>query len=469
MTRREADAIPDLTGDSGRDLRYTIPPTLSSQLAIRVEPGARCSLGPEGADAHRVKVVADPLGIARFHLTPSAPASEIMKLVLDIEDASRAHRHAVALRIDPEPSREMPAPPRPDTESWPGERARALLSERELQSLNDEELVQRRYPIRPNPDEAPGAFQAWRRAVALPTIEVDPVLVPRPDASHGPAQAGPETFYNWSGFELTRSSPIMRPLRGGSAGPYDWITGRWHVPDLTGRSLGDQRSSFWVGLSDGNGNTDLWQAGTEQDIVGVGWSDSPYDSPSLMMWLAGPPTAWTEFLPQQQSEQVISGLTVSTGDEIYTQAWIGDAGSGPTLSGQFGVVYIQNNTTGYSTWVYTDRGATRLKGAEAEWIMERPTIEPPVFVAPYGYYTLADYGAAVMRNAYARRANEPRGQGYVSYEGGPNNQITMIDLSGSVLSTVRPIDSEAMLFRFGSPFMVSLHDALTAATVRVSP
>lgn len=45
--------------------------------------------------------------------------------------------------------------------------------------VSDKELVKRGYPIRPNPEQAPGAFNTWRRAVSIPTTVIDPRQVAR--------------------------------------------------------------------------------------------------------------------------------------------------------------------------------------------------------------------------------------------------------------------------------------------------
>jgi hypothetical protein len=56
-------------------------------------------------------------------------------------------------------------------------------------------------------------------------------------------------------------------LRAGTCsecGPYDAVMGEWYVPQV---KISDNNlstySSFWIGI-DGDGLSDLWQAGTEQ-------------------------------------------------------------------------------------------------------------------------------------------------------------------------------------------------------------
>jgi Peptidase A4 family len=248
---------------------------------------------------------------------------------------------------------------------------------------------------------------------------VEPRTVSRPDITHaGRARVSnpPESAPNWSGFELR-----------GAAGTYDWVTGEWVVPSVTGESNSTTYSSFWIGL-DGDGTTDLVQAGTEQENVnfsffGISWSFSTY-------------YAWTQFLPQQQTEQQVTNFSVHPGDEIFCQVFVADAGQMPSLTGFFGQFVIMNQTTSTTTWSYTPRGTTNVGGSEAEWIMERPTVNGRLA-------DLADYGSARMSNAVARKV----AGGYVGYQGATNEQITMFN-GNDILSTVSAIDAVTMQFKW---------------------
>ena len=109
-----------------------------------------------------------------------------------------------------------------------------------------------------------------------------------------------------------------------------------------------------------------------------------------------------------------------------------------------------DTTTGVTTTVYTPVDSTRVGGSAAVWIVERSTIvvrpASGIFGNQYGYADLANYGSAMMSEAYARKANSARGQGYAGYLGPRMKQITMVDDGNAVLSTVTPIDSESMRF-----------------------
>ena len=277
--------------------------------------------------------------------------------------------------------------------------------------VKDEALSEAGYPLRPHPDEAPGAFNAWRRAVSTPTTIVEPRAVAHPELHHGAIITdGPPTSGNWSGFELR-----------GATGAYDWVTGMWNVPSVTGETNTHTYSAFWIGL-DGDGVSDLVQTGTEQENYNFDF----FFSVSFSVYYA-----WTEFLPQQPTEQQIANFPINPGDEIFSEVWIGNAGSSPTLSGAFGVLLLENLTTSESTTVYTPVGSTVVGGSEAVWIMERPSLGTALT-------DLADYSSARMFNAYARKANSTRHRGYVPYQGANNLQITMIN-GPSTLSTVLPL------------------------------
>jgi hypothetical protein len=188
-------------------------------------------------------------------------------------------------------------------------------------------------------------------------------------------------------------------------------------------------SALWVGL-DGDGTTDLLQAGTEQDATNINLGFTQFTLTSYH--------AWTEFLPQQPTEQVISNFTVNPGDEIFTEVWVGTGDNEPSLSGASGRFFIINLTTGGFASVSTTRAPTSVRGREAVWIMERPTVGGSL-------PDLANYGSAVMYNASARKVNSPRYQGYVPYLGARNKQTSMVN-GADTLSTVTAIDSNAMRF-----------------------
>ncbi len=416
-------------------VRYTIPPNIHSLLTVQTKPNAVCTVQLEGeSDPSRsLKIYADDNGIARFHVRPSGESRNDITLVVKSVSADKTVHHPVHLRSSHTTAADMPAPPPEHALAFRrGLRVRPPLSVEEAMKLTDEQAIERGYPLPPHPELAPRAFQSWLRAVSMSAHILEPHVVSNPDLSHGKAiQHGPATSSNWSGFELDRNLRFT-PQGVGLTEPYDWVTGTWHVPSVISERNQRTYSAFWVGL-DGDGTTDLVQAGTEQDSLNI---DVLFLNITLSSYYA-----WTEFLPQQPTEQVITNFVVNPGDEILTDVWLGNAGSGPTLSGAFGFFLIMNLSTGVTASYSTPVGSTKVGGGEAVWIMERPTLSGNVLP------DLADYSSAVMYNAMARKANSPRHQGYVGYQGARNKQITMFN-GADTLSTVSPIDAYSMRFNW---------------------
>jgi hypothetical protein len=402
--------------------RYTLPPGLTSHVRVRTLPNASCILRAEGdGPSPSFLVYADPDGFVDLYVRPSGEHESFARLSIEADADGEIAEHVLELRPGREPAEQMPFPPAAEGRWRPPADAqiRPALSLDESLGLADDELLERGYPLRPDAELAPSAFNTWRRMVSAPTTFVEPRTVSRPDITHaGRARIAnpPESSNNWSGFELR-----------GAAGTYDWVTGEWFVPSVTGESNSTTFSSFWIGL-DGDGTSDLVQAGTEQQNVnftffGITWSFSTY-------------YAWTEFLPQQPTEQQLTSFPVHPGDEIFCEVYVANAGQMPSLTGFFGVTLIMNLTTSAYTYNYTPRGATNVGGSEAEWIMERPTVNG-------GLAELANYGSARMSNAYARRV----AGGYVGYQGATNEQITMFN-NTDILSTVSAVDSTTMQFNW---------------------
>ncbi len=416
--------------------RYSVAPFIHTPVMLRTMPYAVCSVHAEGNDdpKHSLKVYADGEGVVRFHVQPSALTHDIARMEVDCATNGSVVRYPLHLRVTLDPNAEMPAPPlekpmalRHDVRMRPG------LSQDDAMRLTDEVAVAREYPMRPNPDESPHAFNTWLRCVSMPAYRVEPTLMSNPDITHGKAkQHSTANFTNWCGYERLRSLQLSGVFGGGVGltAPYDWVAGTWHVPFVTGQADVKTYSALWVGL-DGDGTTDLVQAGTEQEATNINFG---FIQITLTNYYA-----WTEFLPQQPTEQIISNLAVNPGDEIFAEVWMGGANGSLSLNGAFGRFLMMNLTTGGYASILTARAPTTVSGREAVWIMERPTVGGSL-------PALANFGSSVMFNASARRVNSARHQGYVSYLGGNNKQDTMVNAAGAPLSTVTAIDSSSMRF-----------------------
>jgi hypothetical protein len=415
--------------------RYTIAPKIHTPVTIRTLPHAVCSVHAEGNDDPRcsLTVYADGEGAVRFHVMPSSATQDIARLDVDCAANGTVVRYPLHLRVNATPSSDMPLPP---FEKPLAERHEALmrpaLSLDEAMRLTDNEALARELPLRPNPDEVPKAFNAWLRCVSTPGYRIKLRLIPNPDITHGKRKEhSAANFSNWCGFERLRSVELAPVVHNGVrlSEPYDWVMGTWHVPFVTSEPGAKTYSALWVGL-DGDGTDDLVQAGTEQEAVNINLGFIQFTLTNYY--------AWTEFLPQQATEQVLSNFTINPGDEIYTEVLVGGADGSLSLNGALGRFFIMNLTTGAYAAVSTPRATTHVSGREAVWIMERPTVGG---ILP----DLANYGSAVMYNASARKANSPRYKGYVPYLGGNSKQDTMVN-GVDTLSTVTAIDASSMRF-----------------------
>jgi hypothetical protein len=152
---------------------------------------------------------------------------------------------------------------------------------------------------------------------------------------------------------------------------------------------------------------------------------------------------WTEFLPQQPSEQVISRISIAPGDEIFSQVKMANsAAAKPSLPAAFGVFVLDatpaGSPVGYETTVLTPVGTTPVPGMDADWIMERPTL----CSIGCSYLDLARYTAASMSSGLATGTSP----GSVTLCCTPSaTNITMMN-GANVLSTVASSGPVAMDF-----------------------
>jgi hypothetical protein len=157
---------------------------------------------------------------------------------------------------------------------------------------------------------------------------------------------------------------------------------------------------MWVGI-DGYNTQYLEQIGTEQDVVN------------------GQPNyyAWFEMLPQQGTEQVISGFAIHPGDSISATVVL----TGSSATQKTFWLSITDNTTGqsYST---TQTTAAAAPAETAEWIMEATSENGAV--AP-----LANFGTATFTSARATIGGYSGALGYAGW------QNTPIDIAGTQFDT----------------------------------
>lgn len=410
-------------------VRLTISPNTSSVVSMKTLPQAICVLHAEGDNAaeHWFKVFADDEGTIRFHVNPSAESDQAAQFAVDCAAAGKTSSFPLELRANSVPTMDMPAPAADVRTPQPGDVIRPALSKSDALHLSSDELAKRGYPIRPDAKQAPAALATWLKAVTKPSRLVSSRQVARPEVRHVPqVQASNfETSGNWSGFELR-----------GATGTYDLVMGEWYVPTVYYETNAHTYSAYWIGL-DGDGTSDLWQAGTEQEIQDIDILGIHFDFTNYY--------GWTEFLPSQPTEQVLPNFTVTPGDLMFTEVWVGNSGASPSLAGSYAIAFVEDLSRGEYTTIYNCRGTsifgiclnvnqTKIGGSEAEWIMERPTVGGSL-------PDLADYSYSYMYDAYALQSN-----GYwMNYDGANNQQIFMYNGS-DLLSGVYPDGTSTMLF-----------------------
>jgi hypothetical protein len=150
---------------------------------------------------------------------------------------------------------------------------------------------------------------------------------------------------NWSGYAITGSG-------------FTHITGAFNVPSVSATS-GATYSSTWAGI-DGFNNSNLIQAGTEQDY----YSGSAHYN------------AWWEILPAAETR--INSITVSPGDHMTI-----DIHQVSGSSWSITVTDTTNNQTFNTTQTYTGQLTS------AEWIEEAPTVGGRI--APMAHNSLVTF------------------------------------------------------------------------------
>lgn len=260
------------------------------------------------------------------------------------------------------------------------------------------------FPVMPDPRLQPGLYQLFSALFTPPVTFVDPRCISRHGArSHrrrhragfgavGGAFASSHiaTSRSWSGASIVPSGGRQFVLVGGV-----WtvpIPGlppeQWQVPG--GASY---VCSTWVGL-DGQHrylNSSLPQIGTMQTLA----SDGTSNALAFFQW-------WDN---QDYGEfRVLDGLAVAPGDTIAGLLWVRT----PTSV----VGYLRNLRTNEMTTVEADAPSVRpdggpevqliVTGANAEWVLERPTEFDTDQLCAF-----PDYGTATFSSCCAGAAEKP--------------------------------------------------------------
>jgi Peptidase A4 family len=168
---------------------------------------------------------------------------------------------------------------------------------------------------------------------------------------------------NWSGYAVSETAPAGLSCVPASGTAYTGVAGTWVVPTVTG-SRQSTYSAAWAGI-DGFANSDLIQAGTEQDYTG---RSAHY-------------SAWWEILPA--AETVIPSITVKPGDTITVSI-------AKVSAGQWSITLTDKGSTVHAAQPpFTTTQSYSGPGTSAEWILEAPTVNGR-------QATLASYGSTAF-------------------------------------------------------------------------
>ena len=412
---------------SGTPLTIKVPPHALSAISFSTAPNVQCSVAPANGSGsgQAFTVYTNDEGTATFYVTPSQESSSAAQLVATCSSGNQQ-----TIEIQPVAGAKplvAPAPSNAATNSRLGYTVRPALTGDPM-ALSNQQLVKLKYPMRPDPEKAPGAYASWLKDVSKPATLIPPKTVNVGGRYHDPAKISADAARisadagtvqnaqaNWSGYVL---------YAGVNQSPFVWIEGDWNVPGLiSGEDGTTTTSSLGIGL-DGYGGTHGVYTGTEQNVLlqgGIFYA-------SYYPWTA---------ITAQEGTVVISNFSVNPGDEIYSQVAVGDSNGNLTPFGGYAYFYLADFTTGQSTYFSTPITGI-FSGVSAEWILQRGSIN--------GSFTdLADYWYAVMRDPWAYTYNN----NYVNYQvapfGGVSYEIAMYN-GNDLLSNVYPIDSNTMEF-----------------------
>jgi hypothetical protein len=387
-------------------LRATVPPKTASAIAIKTLPAAVCSVQPSEGGTHVAHFFANHEGDARFFVTPAAPSDAINRLSVHCESGTSLTNHVVELRAAESSTADFPPPPKL---SPPTGKTRPGLSRETALGLSDADLLKRGYPLPPDEKLAPDAFKLWLDAVTKPFTLLDSATVANPYTTPafgniGTAQNGPQTSETWSGVQLPSSAVPFG---------FGLVQAVWTVPKVMDVGSGTAFMSVWVGISDDN--TDLAQAGTAVEAA---------ESGGMLMTTY---YAWTELLPNQTKNQVLTEIPVGPGEQFSAQVAIGFAADPDVLPGYFMISCLGIFPAGAGVcYNYTPLGSTAntFSGSQVEWILERSSnCDSSGNCTPYD---LPKFGnVTVFTSTLARLANAARHSGWVNCCGAGSSLINM--------------------------------------------
>jgi Peptidase A4 family len=433
---------------SGTPLTFKVPPKALSAISFSAAPNVQCSVAPaNGSSSGKAfTVYTNDQGTATFYVTPSQ-ASSAAQLVATCSSGNQQ-----TIQIQPVVGAKplvAPAPSDAAANARLGYTVRPALTGDPM-ALSNQELVKLKYPMRPDPQKAPGAYASWLKAVSKPATLIPPKMVKVEGRSHGPVQisagantqsarlATSDTATPITSFTVNSEYASGYMLATDFGSQFLWIEGEWNVPALVGGEEGVATSSD-LGIALGGL---LVQAGTAQDAIG-------YDGPIYFNYYP-----WIEVYPQQDPV-AITNFTVNPADEIFCQLYVADSNGDLNQNGGYAWFDFEDFTTGQSTLFPIPMPPGPFSGHQAAWLMQRSQYT----VAQNGiadYYDLSDYYYALMQAPYAGDGNG----NYVNYlgQGGGDigiyavYQFTMTSNNGdgNTLSTAPVVATETIQFNWSN-------------------
>jgi hypothetical protein len=261
---------------SGTPLTFKVPPKALSAISFSAAPNVQCSVAPANGSGsgQAFTVYTNDEGTATFYVTPSQTSSAAQLV------ATCSSGNQQTIQIQPVAGAQplaAPAPSNAATNARLGYTVRPALTGDPM-ALSNQELIKRGYPMRPDPQKAPGAYASWLKAVSKPATFTPPKTVNVEGRSHGRAQISAGA--NTQSARLA-TSDTTTPISSGSeyesgyllsffTRPFVWIEGQWNVPALVGGEEGGVTSSdLGIGLENVEAGTHKIRSGTTDPFISI--------------------------------------------------------------------------------------------------------------------------------------------------------------------------------------------------------
>ena len=171
---------------SGTPLTFKVPPKALSAISFSAAPNVQCSVAPANGSGSgpAFTVYTNDQGTATFYVTPSQ-ASSAAQLVATCSSGNQQ-----TIQIQPVAGAKplvAPAPSNAATNSRLGYTVRPALTGDPM-ALSNQQLVKLKYPMRPDPEKAPGAYASWLKDVSKPATLIPPKTVNVGGRYHDPAK-----------------------------------------------------------------------------------------------------------------------------------------------------------------------------------------------------------------------------------------------------------------------------------------